>query len=55
MPLLYFKGLIKLKKKKFCLLFNICVNCAIRRIKVMSSIVNQIFVVMRNKNKNRWG
>ena len=30
----------KTEKKKNCLLFNICVNCAIRRIKGLSSIVN---------------
>ena len=32
-PYLCTKHIIKLKKKKKCLLINICGNCAIRRIK----------------------
>ena len=42
-PYLCIKHIIKLKKKKNCIL--ICVNCAIRRIKGLSSIVNWISVV----------
>ena len=39
-PYLCIKHIIKLKNKNKMSLFNICVNCAIRRIKGLSSFVN---------------
>ena len=39
-PYLCIKHIIKLEMKKNCLLGNICVNCAKRRIKGLTSIFN---------------